>query len=69
MTNLSCGEHIDETDHALRQFCEKWYDDSGKVHDCKTAFHRAADKPDREKHAILINNLKGITYRLDQLVL
>ncbi len=66
---LHCGEPIADHEHATREFCEKFYDECGKVHDCKTDYHRINDKPERLNHSNLINHHKSITNRISGMVL
>ena len=63
-----CGEPIADQDDLKKEFCEKTYNEFGKVKDCKTAHHRENDKPDRVMHARIINNQKAISTRLEFLI-
>lgn len=53
---LSCGKPIADQEHALRKYCDKYYDQSGKVHDCKTDHHRILDKPARQIQTNIIRD-------------
>ena len=63
-----CGQPIADQEHATREFCDKYYDETGKVYDCKTDFHRENDKPERDAHRSLINYHKEIANRINQLL-
>ncbi len=63
-----CGEPIADQDKITKEFCEKTYDKFGKPKDCKTAWHRENDKPNRTVHSRIINNLNAISSRLDFLI-
>ena len=56
---LYCSKPIADQEHAARVFCEKYYDEMGKVHDCKTIYHRKHEKPDK-----LIQNSIGNSHRV-----
>ena len=64
----NCGAPFPDQEHATREFCPATYDKDGTVRDCKTAFHRKEDKPDRDAYAGLIANHKAVTTRIDFLV-
>jgi len=66
---LHCGEPISDQEHATREYCEKFYDESGKVHDCKTTYHRINDKPERLNHSNLINHHKSLGNRISGMIL
>lgn len=65
---LSCGKAIADQEHAIRKYCEKYYDQSGKVHDCKTDHHRTIDKPERESHGAIIRDQKFFTKQISDMV-
>ncbi len=62
-----CGEPIADQEHSTREFCDKYYDEYGKVYDCKTSYHRERDKPERDAQRDLINFHKEMAIRIHQL--
>ncbi len=50
------------------EFCPKTWDENGKVRDCKTAYHRENDKPEREIQAEYNGRNKAIKSRIEFLV-
>lgn len=65
---LNCGMPIADQEHATRKYCEKYYDQSGKVHDCKTDHHRTIDKPEREVQGTLIRDQKFFTKQIIEMI-
>ena len=63
-----CKSSIPDQAHASQEFCPKTHDENGKVRDCKTAFHRENDKPEREKQAEYNSRNKEIKSRIEFLV-
>ena len=63
-----CNKPIPDQEHATRKFCPKSYDNFGKVKDCKTAFHRLKDQPEREVQSSIINYHKTVAERIDMMV-
>jgi ribosomal protein S27AE len=64
----NCGKPIADQEHATRKYCEKYYDQSGKVHDCKTDYNRTIDKPEREIHSTLIRDQKFFAKQISDMV-
>lgn len=65
---LSCGKPIADHEHATRKHCKVYYDQWGKVHDCKTNRHRIMDKPEREVHGTIIRDQKFFAKQITQMV-
>ena len=63
-----CFKPIADQEHATRRFCHKTYDYFGKVNDCKTAFHRLKDQPEREVQSSIINYHKSVAERINRMV-
>ena len=63
-----CGEPIADQESAKRIYCEKTYNELGKVRDCKTNYHRKNDKPERDIHRSLINEHKSIDDRIEEMI-
>ena len=63
-----CAAPIYDQAHKSQIFCEITYDENGKVRDCKTAYHRANDKPERERQALLNAQNKALKSRIEYLV-
>lgn len=66
---LYCEKPIADQEHAAREFCKKFYDDLGKVHDCKTAYHRTNDKPEREIHSNIIRDHKFFAKQITEMII
>ncbi|MES2432183.1 MAG: hypothetical protein V4556_14710 [Bacteroidota bacterium] len=66
---LFCGEPIADQESTKRTFCEKTYNALGKVRDCKTAYHRKNDKPERDIHRSIINEHKSIDERIEEMII
>ncbi len=65
---LQCGKPIADQKHATRIYCEKYYDQSGKVHDCKTDYNRALDEPERKIHSDLIRDQKFFAKQITAMI-
>jgi hypothetical protein len=52
-----CGRPLPPGEHGLRKFCEKWYDQVGQVHDCKTDYHSEKKKPQNEEFRLYRNTI------------
>lgn len=65
---LYCGKLIADQEHATRKYCEKYYDQLGKVHDCKTDHHRIIDKNEREVQSTLIRDQKFFTRQISEMI-
>ena len=63
-----CSAPIHDKAHGAREFCPKTWDENGKVRDCKTAYHRENDKPEREIQAEYNGRNKAIKSRIEFLV-
>jgi hypothetical protein len=63
-----CSAPIHDKAHGASEFCPKTWDENGKVRDCKTAYHRENDKPEREIHAEYNGRNKAIKSRIEFLV-
>lgn len=63
-----CGAPVPDHAHAATEFCPKTYDENGKVRDCKTAYHRENDKPEREIQAEFNARNKAIKSRIEFLL-
>jgi hypothetical protein len=63
-----CGATLAENATARREFCQITHDPDGKVRDCKSAYHRKNDKPDREMFAMITANNKAIFTRIEYLI-
>ena len=63
-----CSAPIHDKAHGASEFCPKTWDENGKVRDCKTAYHRENDKPEREIQAEYNGRNKAIKSRIDFLV-
>lgn len=63
-----CGAPISDNAHAATEFCPKTYDENGKVRDCKTAYHRENDKPERAIQAEYNSRNKAIKSRIEFLL-
>ena len=63
-----CRAPIPDNAHGASEFCPKTWDDNGKVRDCKTAYHRENDKPEREIQAEYSGRNKAIKSRIEFLV-
>jgi hypothetical protein len=63
-----CSAPIHDKAHGASEFCPKTWDDNGKVRDCKTAYHRENDKPEREIQAEYSGRNKAIKSRIEFLV-
>ncbi len=63
-----CNAPIHDKAHGASEFCPKTWDENGKVRDCKTAYHRENDKPEREIQAEYNGRNKAIKSRIDFLV-
>lgn len=46
---LHCKRPLPTGEHALRKYCEKWYDQFGQVHDCKSDYHTLKNKPQNDE--------------------
>lgn len=66
---LNCGTPIPDDEHAARLFCDKYYDENGKVNDCKTTWHRINDKLQREIHSNLIRDHKYFSMRIMEMTM
>ena len=63
-----CSAPIHDKAHGASEFCPKTWDENGKVRDCKTAYHRENDKPEREIQAEYNGRNKAIKTRIEFLV-
>jgi hypothetical protein len=63
-----CNAPISESSTAKREFCPITRDQDGKVRDCKSAYHRKNDKPDRDMFAMITANNKAIFSRIEFLI-
>ena len=63
-----CEAPIYDQAHKSQIFCEVTYDENGKVRDCKTSYHRANDKPDRERQSEINARNKALKSRIEFLV-
>lgn len=63
-----CRAPIPDNAHGASEFCPKTWDENGKVRDCKTAYHRENDKPEREIQAEYSGRNKAIKSRIEFLV-
>ena len=63
-----CSAPIHDKAHGASEFCPKTWDENGKVRDCKTAYHRENDKPEREIQAEYNGRNKAIKSRIEFLV-
>jgi hypothetical protein len=63
-----CSAPIHDKAHGASEFCPKTWDENGKVRDCKTAYHRENDKPEREIQAEYSGRNKAIKSRIEFLV-
>ena len=63
-----CSAPIHDKAHGASEFCPKTWDENGKVRDCKTAYHRENDKPEREIQAGYNGRNKAIKSRIEFLV-
>jgi hypothetical protein len=63
-----CSAPIHDKAHGASEFCPKTWDENGKVRDCKTAYHRENDKPEREIQAEYKGRNKAIKSRIEFLV-
>ena len=63
-----CGAILPENSTARREFCQVTYDQNGKIRDCKSAYHRKNDKPDRDLFAIITANNKALFSRIEYLI-
>lgn len=63
-----CRASIPDNAHGASEFCPKTWDENGKVRDCKTAYHRENDKPEREIQAEYNRRNKAIKSRIEFLV-
>jgi len=63
-----CKAPIPDNAHSSQEFCPKTYDENGKVRDCKTAYHRENDKPEREKQAEYNARNKALKSRIEFLI-
>jgi hypothetical protein len=63
-----CSAPIHDQAHGASEFCPKTWDENGKVRDCKTAYHRENDKPEREIQAEYSGRNKAIKSRIEFLV-
>ena len=63
-----CRAPIPDNAHGASEFCPKTWDENGKVRDCKTAYHRENDKPEREIQAEYNGRNKAIKSRIEFLV-
>ena len=63
-----CSAPIHDKAHGASEFCPKTWDENGKVRDCKTAYHRENDKPEREMQAEYNGRNKAIKSRIEFLV-
>jgi hypothetical protein len=63
-----CSAPIHDKAHGASEFCPKTWDENGKVRDCKTAYHRENDKPEREIQAEYNGRNKAIKSRVEFLV-
>ena len=63
-----CSAPIHDKAHGASEFCLKTWDENGKVRDCKTAYHRENDKPEREIQAEYNGRNKAIKSRIEFLV-
>jgi|GEM_PF-1168693 len=63
-----CGATLSEKSTARREFCPKTYNQEGNVRDCKSAYHRMHDKPDRDMFAMITGNNKAIYTRIEYLI-
>ena len=66
---LECEKPIADQEHAIRKFCEKYYDESGQVHDCKTHYHTNKNKPEREIHSNIIRDQKFFAKQISEMIL
>jgi len=63
-----CGSTLSEKATARREFCPVTYDQEGNVRDCKSAYHRMNDKPDRDMYAMITANNKALYSRIEYLI-
>ena len=63
-----CGATLSEKATARREFCPVTYDQNGNVRDCKSAYHRMNDKPDRDMFAMITANNKALYTRIEYLI-
>lgn len=63
-----CSAPIHDKAHGASEFCPKTWDENGRVRDCKTAYHRENDKPEREIQAEYNGRNKAIKSRIEFLV-
>jgi len=54
-----CGRPLPPGEHGLRKFCEKWYDQLGQVHDCKSDFHTEKNKPQKDEFKLYRTTIYG----------
>lgn len=67
-TCRECGAPISPNFTAKREFCQITYDPDGKIRDCKSAYHRKKDKPNRDMYAAITANNKALFTRIDYLI-
>ena len=63
-----CSAPIPDSAHAATEFCPKTWDENGKVRDCKTAYHRENDRPEREIQAEYNGRNKAVKSRIEFLL-
>lgn len=64
---MECGTPIPDQEHASRKFCEKYYDQHGQVHDCKTNYHTNKNKPVRAIYSHIIRDQKFYTRQINEM--
>ena len=63
-----CGAPLPENSTAKREFCRITHGPDGRVRDCKSAYHRKNDKPDRDMYAMVTANNKALFTRIEYLI-